>query len=682
MFLLLRWRIGLAACLVALLGGALVFAPAGAFALENGLCFDCHGDEGILSWPEKERASNVLPGGAARPKRPVPPPPDISLHVDRERYAASVHRDLACTDCHLDVTSLPHRARLAPVDCSGCHAEAARLLANSRHAPVFARDPLVAPRCADCHGAHAVVKSTLSASPIYFRNLASTCARCHADREVAARGGIPIPGAGRMYERSIHNDAIVRKGLNKSATCADCHGSHDLKDRLDPASPIFRANVPRTCGKCHYGVYVIFRESVHGAAFARGVPDAPGCTDCHGEHDIRRAAEPGSSVYFATVSEKTCPSCHAAERLAARYGVPIEKVRGYEESFHGLSLRLGDKTVANCSSCHGVHEIFPSSDPRSTVNPRNLPVTCGKCHPGATENFARGSIHAGAGGLGGRVKYWVERIYVWLIVVVIGGMVLHNGADYLRKLGEIYRRRSEWEHPGYERMNRTERIQHLLTLSTFFTLVITGFALKFKWSLPFLSDEANVALRADGHRVAAVVMVATCAWHLLYVVFTPRGRDQFVRMMPGRKDVQDLAAMVKYFAGLSKSRPRFGRFSYVEKAEYLALVWGSVVMIVTGFMLWFQDATLKRIPMWGLDVATIVHYYEAILATLAIFVWHLYYVILNPDYAPMSLTWIDGRISRYHMEHEHSLELEEIEGEQAKTGGAQARPVPITTEGT
>ncbi len=656
---------------------ALALAPATGWAMSNSDCLDCHGDEGILSWSASERSDNVKPGGPERTPRKVPPFPGISLHVDPQAYAASVHGDLDCTDCHGDVKDLPHTARLARVRCAGCHGSEAETVAKSRHSVSHAgKAGIDAPGCADCHGAHAIPPSRLSTSPVYFRNLSATCTRCHGDPAVAGEGGIAIPGAAKMYEKSIHNRAVVEKGLNKSATCVDCHGAHDLKDRTHPDSPIFRGNIPETCGKCHYGVYTIFRESAHGIAFYRNVPDAPGCTDCHGEHDIRRAAEPGSSVSFAAVSEKTCPSCHAAEKLAARYGLATEKVKGYQDSYHGLSQRLGDQTVANCASCHGTHEIFNSADPRSTVNPKNLPVTCGKCHPGATENFARGSIHGGTVGLGGTIKMWVEKIYIWLIVVVIGGMVVHNGADYFRKLQAIYRSRKEsWEHPGFERMNRNERIQHFLTLSTFFTLVITGFALKFKWSLPLLSDEANVALRGWGHRVAALVMTATCIYHVLYVALTVRGRDQIARMLPGPQDLRDVVAMGKYYAGLSDHKPRFGRYSYVEKAEYWALVWGSVVMIVTGFMLWFENETLKRIPMWGLDVATIIHYYEAILATLAIIVWHLYYVIVNPDFAPMSFTWIDGKISRYHMEHEHPLELEELEGRSPEGPPRSHRPI-------
>jgi cytochrome b subunit of formate dehydrogenase len=639
-------------------------------AIDSGQCFDCHGDRGIVSWSPQEKASNVTPGGAKAPDSPFGKFPGMSLHVDAARYKASVHADLSCADCHGDIKELPHAARLRKVDCSGCHSEVAATYSKSRHVVTLGRKPVVnGPSCVDCHGAHEVPRHTLSTSPVYYRNIAATCARCHANRDALAQRNVGIPEATRMYDDSVHNKAIVQKGLNKSATCSDCHGAHDMRERSDPASSINKRNLPATCGKCHYGVFTIYRESVHGTALARGVPDAPNCADCHGEHDIRQAADPKSPVSFAAVSEKTCAACHAAEKLAARYGVAVDKVKGYEESFHGLSARLGDKTVANCSSCHGVHEIFPSSDPRSTIHSKNLPVTCGKCHPGATENFARGNIHVGPGGVGGKIKYWVEQFYIWMIVAVIGGMLAHNALDYVKKMREVYRMRKEWDPPGYERLNRSERVQHVLTLTTFFALVITGFALKFKWSLPLVPDATNVALRAWGHRVAAILMVLTSFYHLFYAVFTVRGRGHLLRMLPKLQDAKDVVGMLRYYLGLSDHKPKFGRYSYVEKAEYLALVWGTIVMVVTGFLLWFQDEALKHIPMWGLDVATIVHYYEAILATLAIIVWHLYYVILNPDFAPMSMTWIDGKLSRHHMAHEHPLELEEID-ERVRRGEA------------
>ncbi len=655
-----QWTAVTAACFVA---AFLLFRPGVALGLDNGQCHDCHGDRGILEWSAEDKASNVAPGGAEVQPHLAGKFPGMSLFVDPDAYKLSVHADLSCTDCHADLKGLPHKARLKRVDCSGCHSKVAATYAKSRHVLSFGgaavADP---PECVDCHGAHAIPASSVSTSPVYFRNVAKTCTRCHGDSEVTKNRNIAIPGAAKMYAESVHNRAIVDLGLNKSASCIDCHGAHDMKDRRDPSSHINKTNLPVTCGRCHFGVYTIYKDSVHGTALARGVPDAPNCADCHGEHDVRAIKDPKSPA--ASVAATSCAVCHAAEKLAARYGVQVDKVKGYEQSFHGLSARLGDKTVADCASCHGEHAIFPSTDERSTVHPKNLPVTCGKCHPGATANFASGNIHVGPGGTGGVVKKWVEQLYIWLIVLVIGGMVVHNGFDFVRKMQSIYRERRK--QPGYERLNRSERLQHFLTLTTFFTLVITGFALKFKWSLPLLSDETNVFLRGWGHRVAAILMIATSFYHLFYAAFTARGRGHVWRMIPRRKDAQDILGTVRYFLGLADHKPKFDRFSYVEKAEYLALVWGTIVMVVTGFLLWFEEEALRHMPLWGLDVATIVHYYEAILATLAIFVWHLYYVFINPDFAPMSFTWIDGKLTRELMEHEHALELEEIDMYQSR----------------
>jgi len=584
----------------------------------------------------------------------------MSLYVDPKAYKASVHEDLSCTDCHSDVDALPHPASLRPVDCSQCHSAVAAVYAKSAHVVEFGgkrvQNP---PECADCHGGHAVKKPSDPSSSVNYRNIAATCTRCHGNPAVTEKRNIAIPGAAKLYAESVHNRAIVEKGLNKSATCVDCHGSHGMKDHRDPTSPINRGNLPATCGRCHFGVYTIYKESVHGTALARGVPDAPNCANCHGEHDILSV----KSAKAAGVSGPgaSCPKCHAAEKLATRYGVPVDKVVGYEQSFHGLSARLGDRTVADCASCHGTHAIFPQDDPRSTINPKNIPVTCGKCHPGATENFAKGNIHAGPGGMGGLVKEWVKRFYIWLIILVIGGMIFHNGVDFYRKMQAIYRERQRRVEAAYERMNRSERVQHLLLLVTFFTLVVTGFALKFGWAVPFVSAELGVTLRAWGHRVAAVVMIATGIYHVGYAAFTPRGRGQVRRMLPRWKDAQDIWGTILYFLGFADHKPKFDRYSYVEKAEYLALVWGTIVMAVTGLLLWFEEESLRFLPLWGLDVAGIVHYYEAILATLAIIIWHLYYVFVNPDFAPMSFTWIDGKLSRELMEHEHPLELEEID---------------------
>ena len=108
-----------------------------------------------------------------------------------------------------------------------------------------------------------------------------------------------------------------------------------------------------------------------------------------------------------------------------------------------------------------------------------------------------------------------------------------------------------------------------------------------------------------------------------------------------------------------------GRFTYAEKMEYFALIWGSVVMIVTGLILWFEVPFLNRFKYWVFDLATVLHFYEAVLATLAIVVWHFYFTIFNPHVFPLSKTMLTGRIDREEMEREHALELKSLEGERS-----------------
>jgi cytochrome b subunit of formate dehydrogenase len=118
--------------------------------------------------------------------------------------------------------------------------------------------------------------------------------------------------------------------------------------------------------------------------------------------------------------------------------------------------------------------------------------------------------------------------------------------------------------------------------------------------------------------------------------------------------------MVTYNMGLRPTRPRFHRFSYVEKLEYWAVLWGTFVMAGTGFIMWFQSAVLRRWPLVTIDLATVIHYYEAWLATLAILVWHFYSVIFRPDVYPMSWVWLSGKLTGRQMAEEHPEELEEI----------------------
>jgi cytochrome b subunit of formate dehydrogenase len=203
------------------------------------------------------------------------------------------------------------------------------------------------------------------------------------------------------------------------------------------------------------------------------------------------------------------------------------------------------------------------------------------------------------------------------------------------------------------------------------TLVFTGFALKYpeafwvKWTMFFIGKNA-FELRGLVHRIAAVIMTGASVYHLFYIIFTRRGRKLVADLWFYKKDLTDLFQSLGYLVGKVDVRPKLGRFSYIEKAEYWAVVWGTFVMGATGSVLWFQNYFLPVINIYGMDLATAIHWYEAILASLAILVWHFYFIFMNPDVAPMNKAWFTGYLTRHQMENEHPLELEEIEAQKHK----------------
>jgi hypothetical protein len=274
---------------------------------------------------------------------------------------------------------------------------------------------------------------------------------------------------------------------------------------------------------CHADALAAYRDSVHGVALARGVTDTPVCTDCHGEHRIQGPAEPTSPVFAANVGRETCGRCHGDARLNEKYGLPAGNVAAYEDSFHGMALRGGRLTVANCSSCHGVHDIRPSTDPRSHVNPANLAATCGKCHPGAGTKLQLGPVHKQRASLASGAVGWIRVVYLWLIGLAVGGMVLHNLADLARKaVTPLPPARALPDAP--ERMPRAVRLQHGLLMISFPILTYTGFALTYPehwWAAPLLHWEATLGLRGGLHRAAALVMMGALLWHAVHVAVSP-----------------------------------------------------------------------------------------------------------------------------------------------------------------
>jgi cytochrome b subunit of formate dehydrogenase len=362
-------------------------------------------------------------------------------------------------------------------------------------------------------------------------------------------------------------------------------------------------------------------------------------------------------------------------RLSQEFGVEGRRETTYLESYHGLASKLGSPVVANCASCHGVHNILPSGDPRSTINRANLIRTCGQCHPGVSEKFVAAKVHVDAplsADTGSVAVRLIRRFYLGMIVIVIGGMVAHNLIIWRRKA--ILRRREQ--HRLVTRMSRNQQIQHAVLLTSFIVLVLTGFALKFpdSWFAALLGMGEQV--RAFTHRTAAVVLISGGFYHLLYVAFTKNGRRLLADFLPVPKDGLDVWQTFRYYLGFSAEKPKFARFNYAEKAEYWALVWGLIVMASTGIALWDKVWVGNRLPRWWLDVATAIHFYEAVLATLAIVVWHFYQVFLDPDVYPMNWAWWDGKMSFEHYRQEHGLDAETL-----VEAARREEPVDTSTDG-
>ena len=486
-------------------------------------CLGCHGDRSLTA----ERKGR-----------------QVSLFVDEKVFSGSTHADLGCEGCHegFDPYDIPHARDLTPTPCTNCHAgeefeqfalsvhgqanvqgildagcsgchnsHAVRKLSDappaerhtaavamcsrchtkiyqeymaSDHGRAVAAGESYAPSCIDCHGEHTVEHVASDNAMVAKRNQAEMCLSCHLDNEeVRARVG-PAAGFVAGYETSVHGKAI-HAGNEAAAICSDCHGSHSMMRASNPASLVNEQNIASMCGNCHVEIKRVYARSIHGEAMSRGILQSATCTSCHGEHDILSPSDAASRVSARNISHEVCSPCHESVRLAAKFGLAGDRVRSFEDSFHGLASRGGQTEVANCASCHGYHDIRPSSDPSSKVHQDNLSITCGECHPGANANFARGSVHVIPTSGDDDVLYLVSSLYIVLILVTIGGMLAHNVLDFVKKAWQhIQIRRGILPEPHhsprvYLRLSLNERAQHGILVLSFTTLVVTGFALRF-----------------------------------------------------------------------------------------------------------------------------------------------------------------------------------------------------------
>jgi cytochrome b subunit of formate dehydrogenase len=649
------------------------------------ICVDCHipHSQRQVSYGTNMNDQECLACHSS-PTVGAPPTPQI----DVAGHQASVHgRNLvACAMCHTGVTPSEGRSCAtitAKVNCALCHQATVEQYEDGVHGKLHGDGDPNAPACVDCHGNHDILESRLDPlnpppedlrarilqAPTHRRNVPDLCARCHREGAPAAlRHPGTDPKKVEHYRMSIHGKGLLESGLIASANCVDCHSAHKELPLTDPESTVHPDNIVATCSRCHDGIHEQFRNSVHatGVGFTRDLPsanttDLPQCNNCHSSHTVTRADQPE----FQTLIVAQCGQCH--ERITETY----------MDTYHGKVSELGDTLVARCHDCHESHNMLAADSPGSSLHPDNIVATCGKCHPGSHESFT-GYLAHGTHNDPERYPalYWSFLGMTVLLVGVFSFFGLHLIAWIPRSV--ILRRQhrktldaaTQTGAKQYRRFNLYNRVLHIMIVVSFLGLTLTGMALKFAeadWAKVLATILGGPATAGWIHRFCAVITFAYFGLHVFDVLRRYRRKSvsakQFflgpTSMIPTWQDVKDFVATIKWFFGMGP-RPRYGMWTYWEKFDYFAVFWGVAVIGLSGLVLWFPVTATYLMPGWMLNVATIIHSEEALLAAGFIFTMHFFNTHLRPEKFPMDRVVFTGRMTVEELKHDKPRLYEQL----------------------
>jgi cytochrome b subunit of formate dehydrogenase len=633
------------------------------------------------------------PGPAAAPKdepKPADPssnaaclfchgdPTKAGKHfVDGKAHTASVHGSKDCVECHSDFETAPHTKAAKTVGCLECHEDVGKIIAKGSHGKPPRAGSTVprAPVCSDCHGVHDTRKAKDRASRLYPLNVPATCGACH--------GGAPFhdpedpPGryAPTKFTDDTHGEGLLGGGLVMMPTCVTCHGGHGTVAPSDPTSPVHASHVADLCGSCHVGIVERYRRSVHGTT-ARGTPEKnynakepATCTDCHRPHHIRR---PGEDMRRATI--ETCGKCHD-DRLGT-----------FRNTYHGRVSDLGFGGAASCADCHTAHDILPTANPNSSVHPGRRTRTCAQCHPGATDSFASYAVHANPDDREHwPILYWARTIMTTLIVVTWCLAGLHILLWFLRAIREPKVDHLHLAGRWYQRWPTFYRALHITVASTFLLLALTGMPLRFHdrwWGQAIYTVLGGPASVRFLHRLGGAITFVYFAVYLVHIARRyARGEKGLFRgphtMLPRRKDLSDVAANFRYFLK-GGARPNFDRWTYWEKFDFWAEVWGVGFIGLTGLLMWFPISSTSILPGWIVNLAHILHSYEALLATGFIFSIHFFHANLRPGKFPMDPIIFTGRIPEAELALERPAEYARMKADGRLERDALPPPDPRT----
>ncbi|MGQ9455109.1 MAG: cytochrome c3 family protein [Armatimonadota bacterium] len=539
-------------------------------------------------------------------------------------------------------------------------------------------------------------------------NIRQTCGDCH-DVDALAR--------------LLHFNKSESAPDPENSDCLSCHLPQ--KNGFTPAGMVIKTvaiKSPQNCADCHSDVADAITQSPHGKQDKR-LGDHPTCVTCHGgnPHDIK----PTASITRIHKVEQ-CSSCHSRSDMMGRYNLTAEAVSSYEQSFHGKALlRFGKQNSAACTDCHGYHDVQPAKTLRGTKAVK----VCSQCHSGARESFAvSGASHLWLKierSLLLKLEDLFFKALTLGVMVLLLGMVALDlrrkafSRDYIPRSGRatavlvamsfasmvagiamaVFRVKGAqitwliaiglmilafvvWlaqREPGqredrlYKRFNLVFRAQHFCLMVSFTILVLTGMPIKYAhvgWShyLHILFGGFDGARMA--HRIAAVILTGTWVWHGLYLLYLWWKAGFSFRswtMWPAKQDFLDFFNTIKFGLGLCPEPPKYGRFNWKEKFDYFAVYWGMPIMVLSGLVLWFPVYLGNRLTEFGIAAAYIAHSDEALLAFLAILMWHLYNTHFDPDHFPMSSVWYSGMLTEEEMEREHPLEKAQLNAKNTDT---------------
>ncbi len=488
----------------------------------------------------------------------------------------------------------------------------------------------------------------------------------------------------------IHKDLV----FGSIPSCRDCHGNiksaSDIritKKGIDVNTANNRHLINKNCASCHEDVDKDFTKSVHSKKLANidfkeylGLNNKtddgrvlPTCADCHFVHTTTQKG----LMNPKQLNDLKCGACHSEKQIR------------YQETFHGKAMALNipgtAPRVAACYDCHGTHNIHKVSNPESTLYGENRIQTCAQCHPGATANFAEYIAHANHYDKDNYpALYWVFIFMTCLVIVVFVFFGFHTFLWSARLIMVRLKYPKQWKEAReaahnnnihIRRFNKFHRIQHFFMASSFLGLAFSGLPQKFynaPWAEMMIKIMGGPLMATTIHHISAVIMFCVFFSHIGEIVYRAwLGRDSirdpqsgklsfklFMKalfgpdsLMPRGQDFKDMAAHFKWFFGKGE-RPQFDRWTYWEKFDYLAVFWGMFVIGFSGLMLWFPVAFSHILPGISLNVATIIHSDEALLATGFIFAVHFFNTHFRADRFPMDMVIFSGSITEEEMKQE------------------------------